>query len=260
MFSLEVRNMTAADEYFVGCCSHIEESQEIDAAARRRIGWMKRKFDDGLRVKVAILDGMRAGFLYLMPIEISPWGPLGRDLMVISCLFVTMDKQRRGVGRSLVRAAEEETKEQKAKGIATTAYYHDFWFMPATFFEKMGFRVANRKGPTAILWRAYDSSAELPRFLERNYQYQPVEGKVVIDLFWSSVCSTSDIEAQRVREVVAEFGDVVMLNEYASDETEILNKYQMPRGIFINGDEIYWGYGAPKEGIRAAVARVLDQS
>jgi GNAT superfamily N-acetyltransferase len=258
MFSLEVRDMTAKDEYFVGCCSHVEESKEIDMAARRRVGWIRRKFEEGLRVKVALLDGLHAGFLYLMPIEISPWGPLGNDLLVISCLYVTLDKQRRGVGRALVRAAEDETKRWKAKGIVTTAYYHDFWFMPATFFEKMGFRVANRRGPTGILWRAYDPSAELPRFLERNYSFQPVEGKVVIDLFWSSICSTSEIEAQRVREVASEFGDAVILNEYASDKPAILREYQTPRGIFINGDEIYWGYGAPKEGIRTAIDRALE--
>jgi hypothetical protein len=36
-----------------------------------------------------------------MPIEICPWGPLGRDLMVIPCLYVPEEAQHKGVGRAL---------------------------------------------------------------------------------------------------------------------------------------------------------------
>jgi len=81
---------------------------------------------------------------------------------------------------------------------------------------------------------------------------------VGVDLFWNTFCQTSDIEAHRVREVVAEFGDSVVLNEYCADDHVILSRYQTPRGIFINGKEIGWGYEAPKEGIREAVSKALN--
>lgn len=258
MYSLEVRDMQPSDRYFVGTCSHRNESDEIDAICKRRLVWLESKYDEGLRVKVALLDEEHAGFLYMMPIEICPWGPLGRELMSIPCLFVLVDKQRRGVGRSLVNAAEEEARSQSAKGLVTSAYFHDFWFMPATFFENLGYKVANRRGPDALLWKVFSDSAELPRFLERNYRFQPVYDKVVVDLFWNSFCATSAMEAQRVREVAGEFGERVILNEYPADDMDLLSRYQNPRGIFINGEEIYWGYEAPKEGVRKAIARALD--
>ena len=81
----------------------------------------------------------------------------------------------------------------------------------------------------------------------------------MVDLFWHTFCETADIEAQRVREVAAEFGDSVVLNEHCADDREILLRHQRPRGIFINGKEIGWGYEAPKEGVRKAIAKALDQ-
>lgn len=40
-----------------------------------------------------------------------------------------------GTGHALVAAAEEEARRQGRKGIVVTAFYHDFWFMPAPFFS-----------------------------------------------------------------------------------------------------------------------------
>ncbi len=101
-------------------------------------------------------------------------------------------------------------------------------------------------GQAAIPWKVFDTSAEVPRFLEPNYQPKSISGKAVVDLFWNTFCQTSDIEAERVREVVAEFGESVVFHEYSADDREILCRYRTPRGIFVNGEEIGWGYEAPK--------------
>lgn len=102
---------------------------------------------------MALANGKHVGFLYLMPSEIAPWGPVGRDLMVIQCLTIIDEAKHKGVGRSLVAAAEEETHRQRRKSLAAIGFYHDFWFMPATFFERCGFTVARRMGKSAILWK-----------------------------------------------------------------------------------------------------------
>jgi len=257
MSTLEIRDIDTPDEYFVGTCTHVGESDEIDACAQRRVAWLRSMYEKGLRVKVAILDSERIGFLYAMPIEVCPWGPIGRDLLVIPCLCVLEKSKHRGVGRALTIEAEKEACRQERKGIVTIGYYWDFWFMPAPFFERCGFSVVKRKGDMAILWKVFNSSAEVPRFLESNYQFKQIAGKVVVDLFWNTFCETSDIEAQRVREVVADFGQSVVLHEYRADDQMTLFRYQIPRRIFINGKEIFWGYEAPKDGIREAISQAL---
>lgn len=260
---IEIHDMQVSDEYFVATCTHTNESEEMDSSAITRLAWLRAWHEKGSRVKVATLDGQLAGFLHVVPIEFSPWGPLGRDLLVIPCLCSV--NKGHGVGRALLAAAEEEARYQGRKGIVTIGYYHDFWFMPASFFEANAFSKCggvpqgyyDSRSRAAMLWRVLDQHAEAPVLLKPNYAVKPAPGKVVIDLFWNAFCQTSNIEAQRVREVAAEFGDSVALNEYSADDRAVLLHHQIARGIFINGRETYWGHEAPRDGIRHAIVQAL---
>ena len=197
----------------------------------------------GLRVKVALLDGNHAGFLYVMPIEINPWQIQGKNLMVFPCL--TSKFSHKGVGSELIKAAEEETRRQNRKGLVTKGYFWDFWFMPAEFFIKLGFKVVKKhyyginmikkRGEEALLWKQYDQNADPPHFQEENYTFKPIKGKIVLDLFWDRFCLTSDVEAQRVREIDLEFGKHVILNEYSYIDQKILQKYGNELRNYLNG-------------------------
>ena len=264
MASLQIRDVTAEDDRFVASCTHVGETEEWDASCQRRIPRLREMQTQGMRVKVALFDGQHAGFLYLLPIEIAPTGPVGQDLSVIQCLTVKNELKGQGIGHALVAAAEEEARSQGRKGIVVTGFYHDFWFMPAPFFEACGFTVVRRQGKAAILWKVFADRAQtppVPDFMERRYRFTPIEGKVAIDLFWSRSCLTTDTEAQRVREVVAEFraefGDAVALRKYCSDDPAIRARYGIERAIFIDGQEVGWGYEAPKEGLREAIHNAM---
>ncbi len=261
---IEIRDMETKDEYFVGTCTHVDESEEIDACARRRLSWLQKLHEKGLRVKVATINGSHTGFLYAIPIECSPWGPLGHHLLVIPCLYVLSNGQK--AGKALLNASEEEARRQGQKGIVTIGYRHDFWFMPAGFFEANGFvecaqarwESSETKSAAVLLWKTLDGGVQAPTLLRPDYRFRPIPGRVVIDLFWNTFCQTSDMEAQRVREVAAEFGDSVVLNEYCADDRAVLLRHQISRGIYVEGHEIGWGYEAPREGIRAAIVQALS--
>ncbi|MDI7250304.1 MAG: hypothetical protein QME93_09565, partial [Bacillota bacterium] len=106
---------------------------------------------------------------------------------------------------------------------------------------------------------ATGAAPRAPRLLTPRNEFEPIPGKVVVDLFWNTFCQTSDIEAQRVREVAAEFGDAVVLREYCADDRSVLLRYERARGIFVQGREIGWGYEAPREGIREAITAALAE-
>ena len=261
MSEIIVRDMQPEDEVFVGSCTHVNETDEWDAICAKRIEWFHRACDEkGLRIKVALVDGKHAGFLYLYPIETSPWGPVGKDLMIITCLVAHSKFKNQGVGKALMNTAEEEARKQDKKGVVLYGYYWDRrWFMDAPYFEKLGYEVVQRKNNEALLWKRFNDSAQPPRFFEIRYKFKPVKGKVVVDLFYTHSCLTTFTEAERVRKVCAEFGDKVVLNQYNSDDPETLHKYGVWRAIYVNGSGIGWGYEAPWEGIREAIRKALDE-
>ncbi len=260
MPKLEIRDMQPEDEYFVSTCSHVGESKEIDACAARRRELFQDLSTRGGLFKVARIDGRHVGFAYGLPIDEASWGPLGQDLFVIPCLYVTNERGRHGAGRSLIEAIERDAQEAGHAGITITAY-RDIpgaeWFMPAAYFERLGYRSVDERGVETLLWKAFHDSATPPHFLQPHFVFEPVEGKVAVDLFWNGFCQTSGIEAQRVREVCAEFGDRVILREFNAEDRATLLRYQIPRAIYVNGTEIGWGYEAPKDGIRAAIEKAL---
>ena len=258
MSDIIIREMNTDDEHFIGTCPRVGGINEIIAHSPKRITWLRDSYQNGLRVKVALLDNHQAGFIYLMPIEICPWGPIGKDLLAFPCMFVKSDAEKQGVGLALIADAEEEAKAQNLKGIVTIGHHDEKWYMPAAFFIKNGFEEGDREGDEAVMWKAFEKGVKPPRLLRPQYKYHPVPGKVVVDLFWHSFCGTSAIEAQRVREVVMEFGDDIILNDYCVDDRDILLKNQVHRGIFVNGEQKSWDFGAHKEGIRESIAEALE--
>lgn len=175
---------------------------------------------------------------------------------MFSCI---KQNKKKGVGKKLLTSAEEEALRQGFKGLVTIGYYHSHWFMPAAFFEKCGFKVIKHKNEKAILWKVYDPTVKEPIMLTPNYHFKYNSGKVTIDLFWNTFCPTSYIEAQRVREVAEEFSDKIVLNEYCADDRRIILCYQISRGIFVNGNEVWYGHEAPKDGIRKAILKAIEK-
>jgi len=260
---LRIRDMETDDEYFVSTCSHVNESDEIDAAAAKRRALLRELAAHGGRLKVALADEEHVGFAHGVPIDLSSWGPIGRDLMVIPCLCVLSEATGRGVGRALIESIERDARDAGFAGVTITAY-RDIpgaeWFMPAGYFERLGYRVVDERGVEVLLWKPFRDDASPPRFLQRKYAFEPIAGKVVVDLFWNDFCQTSGIEAERAREGCAEYRDRVVLHEHNAEDRATLLQYQTPRAIYVNGEEVFWGYEAPREGIRAAIDEALERS
>ena len=93
--------------------------------------------------------------------------------------------------------------------------------------------------------------------MQPHYVFAPIKGRVAIDLFWSRSCLTTDTEAQRVRQVAAEFEGNVVLREYCADDPAIRAQYGILRAIYIDGQKVGWGYEAPRQGLRRAIREAL---
>ncbi len=102
-------------------------SSDLREAGSHKENWYG-KFRDRVRVKLALDDqGTVGGMIQYMPIEDS--FAEGSDLYVIYCIWVHGYKkgrgnfQKRGMGKALVEAAEQDARERGAKGIAAWGIY-----------------------------------------------------------------------------------------------------------------------------------------
>lgn len=255
---MQVVDMTDEHISFVARCTHTDQRrEETERVIGVREAWLRNT--PGLKVKVATDNGQPVGFAHCLPIESGTWGMTGKDVMTIPCLTLGYDRVYRqehgsGYGRVLVEAVEAEARKEQ-KGVAVLAYDNDFWFMPASFFRKLGYHEVARQGEAVIMLKAFQP-VRPPTMHSLRYQPQLVPGKVVVDAFWNPICLTSIVEIQRIREVCVEYGDVI-LNEFNCGDRDILETYQTARAIFINGAPKDWGYEAPRDGLRKEIDQAL---
>jgi GNAT superfamily N-acetyltransferase len=260
---MEIVDLTDEHMLFVATCTHIDDlNEEMDRARRVREFWLRNALTRGLKVKVAIDKGRPVGFAHCLPIELGAWGMSGKDIMTIPCLTLNYKRvynrvQSSGYGRALMGAVEAEARKNK-KAVAVLAYDTDFWFMPASFFKKLGYQEIGRQGDAVLMLKAFEP-VDSPYMHKLNYKPKLIEGKVVVDVFWNPICLTSIIEIQRVREVCAEYSDKVVLREFNCDDKEILEKYQTSRALFFNGKYKCWGYEAPRDELRKKIEEALKE-
>ncbi len=254
------------DEYmrFVSLCTHIDDqNEETNSVVAVREAWLRDTMAKALKVKVAVDDEKRPlGFAHCLPIELGTWGMSGKDLMTVPCLTLQYRRvynreQGSGIGRALMNAVEVEAKKTK-KGVAVLCYDNDFWFMPLSFFKKLGYKEVARQNDTVIVLKAWEP-VDPPVMHKLNYKFEAIPGKVVVDAFWNPICLTSVLEIKRVREVCADYGDKVVFNEYDCGDKDILEKYKISRALFINGRYKCWGYAAPSDELRKVIDEVLKE-
>lgn len=259
-----VKVVSASEGYwrYVSLCTHIDEGQtEFKQAAAMRQSWLEKMSHKGtIIIKVAIDEtGNPLGFVHLVPIESPMSAMMGKDLWIISCLTINYHRvynniHGSGLGKLLVQACEDYARQAGGKGLAVYAYSGDMWFMPAAFFQKIGFTLVSN---ASNIWVKKWTSIDDPLPLVKRYEYLPIQGKVVIDYFWSPFCLTSCQEVLNIRDVVSEFHDRIVLREYRSDDADRLKMFGLVRALFINGKNVHWGYAAPKEKLRKMLRKLL---
>ena len=258
---MQVVDLTDEHMRFVALCTHTDElNEERESAAGVRETWLRDTLAKGLRVKVVVENGRPVGFAHCLPIELGTWGMSGKDLMTVPCL--TLEHQRiyrqemgSGCGRALMEAVEVKARKEK-RGVAVLAYDHDSWFMPAAFFEHLGYEKVVRQGSAVVMLKRFEP-VDAPVMHRLRYRPQLVPGKVTVDAFWNPICLTSIVEIHRVREVCAEYGDRVILNEFSCGVVHILERYQTSRALLFNGRPKCWGYEAPRNELRKEIDAAL---
>jgi N-acetylglutamate synthase-like GNAT family acetyltransferase len=214
-------------------------------AGTRKRAWYEAMRERGLRVKLALDDaGTVGGMVQYAPIEETFVS--GKDLYFILCIWVHSHKvgrgdfRRRGMGKALLAAAEEDARALGAKGIAAWGVALPFW-MRASWFRKRGYRVADRDGIRRLLWKSFAGDAVKPKWVKEQKRPAAVSGKVQVTSFVNGWCPAQNITCERAKRAAAQLGDPVQFAEIDTSDPRTFREWGITDGLFIDGKPVRFG-------------------
>jgi GNAT superfamily N-acetyltransferase len=245
-------------ELFAVCLD--DWSDEAGEGGPARACWIDRYLDRGLRAKLARDDsGEVGGMIQYLPIEES--FVEGTDLYLILCIWVHGHKQGRGdfqgkgMGASLLQAAEDDARNLGAGGMAAWGLALPIW-MKASWFRKHGYRKADRQGIAQLLWKPFADEALPPRWYPPGTGLpEPVPGKVNVTAFTAQWCMASNVTTERARRAAAEFGDRAVFHEVDTSEPRAVAEWGRTDALFIDGKEVRTGPPPSYQKLRGLIAK-----
>lgn len=246
--------------YFLCLQSYSDEMKEAVSAKEKWYSEMKSK---GLRVKLAEDDtGDVGGMIQYFPIEHS-WVN-GKDLYMISCIWVHSKKdgvknfQGKGMGKALLKAAEEDVKALGKKGIVAWGTSLPVW-MKASWYKKQGYVPVHKKGlfGDVLLWKTFTDDAEPPRWNKSTKRPESSGDKVTISCVQNGWCTAMNMACCRTKEVAAEFGDKVEVIDVSTLDPEASAEWGTSDVVYIDGKKVGMGPPPSKEKIRKTIEKKI---
>jgi len=239
-------------------------SPELPEAGDHKRIWYDAMKEKGLRVKLALDDsGNVGGMIQYAPVERS-WLE-GHGLYFIYCIWVHGHKQgrgdfqKRGMGKALLQAAEDDAKSLGAKGMAAWGMAIPV-FMRASWFRKHGYRKADKIGMQILLWKPFADDAVAPKWIREKKKPETAPGKVTVTAFIDGWCPAVNMAVERAKRAVSEFGGKVNFQAVNTLDRDIFLDWGISDALFINGKEVRTGPPPSFNKIRKKIARQVKKT
>ncbi len=241
-------------------CMCLEDwSDEMKEAGEHKEKWYGSMKDKGLRVKLARDEsGAAGGMIQYMPVELS--FVEGKDLYFINCIWVHGHKQgrgnfqKKGMGRALLKAAEDDARALGAKGMAAWGLLLPFW-MKASWFKKQGYKAIDRIGMQVLLWKPFTSDAVPPKWIRRQKKPDLISGKVAVSAFINGWCPAQNIAFERAKRASAEFEGKVVFQEFDTSDRKTFTEWGISDALFVDGKEVWTGPPPSYEKIKSIIIK-----
>ena len=245
-------------------CLCLEDwSEEMKEAGDHKARWLAKMKERGLRVKLALDDkGVVGGMIQYVPIEEAFVD--GQGLYFINCIWVHGHKsgrgnfQKRGMGKALLEAAEQDARELGAKGMAAWGMAIPV-FMRASWFRKHGYKKADSAGMQVLLWKPFAGDARPPRWIRDKKKPELESGKVSVTALVNGWCPGMNMAYERAKRAAAEFGDKVSFRTVDTLDRDVFKEWGEPDAIFVDGKGLRMGPPPTYEKIRRAIDRRVNK-
>jgi GNAT superfamily N-acetyltransferase len=241
---MKIADITPETESQYFCCLE-EWSDDIKEAGDGKLKWYNQMKDKGLKVKFALdSNNVIGGMIQYIPIEDSTFE--GKNLYVVLCIWVHGHKQgrgnyrKKGMGKALLKAAEEDSRQLGAKGLVTWGLIIPV-FMQSSWFKRHGYKVVDKSGIMRLLWKPFNDSAVPPRF--RKPVKKPGKGKDMVNLtlLRNGWCQSMNVTCERAKRAALDFPGKIEVQEFDTTNKDILNEWGINDAVYIDGKEVMTG-------------------
>ena len=238
-------------------------SEEMKEAGSHKEVWYNKMRDKDLGVKLAVDEEEKVGgMIQYIPIEHS--FVEGQGLYFILCIWVHGYKkgrgnfQKKGMGKALIRAAEDDAKDRGAKGIAAWGISLPFW-MKASWFKKQGYIRVDKLSGQVLLWKPFTADAVPPKWIREKKKPEATPGKVTVTSFLNGWCPAQNIVFERAKRAASESGDKVVFREINTFDREVFSEWGIADALFIDNKQVRTGPPPSYEKIRKKIAKRIKK-
>jgi len=240
-------------------------SDEMKEAGNHKELWYEKMKDKGLRVKLALDDNdIEGGMIQYIPIEYSHAS--GRNLYFINCIWVHGYKQGRGdfrkqgMGKALLKAAEDDAKSLGAKGIVGWGISLPVW-MRASWYRHNGYKKTDKQNGIILLWKPFCDDAEPPKWLLKNIKPNPdIEtGTVTVTSYINGWCPAMNIINERAKRASKELGEKVTFKEISTFSREKMMECGCLDALYINNKSVNTGPPPSYKKIKRKIVKQLHK-
>jgi N-acetylglutamate synthase-like GNAT family acetyltransferase len=234
-------------------------SDEMKEAGDHKELWYNKMKDKGLGVKIAVTEEDKVvGMIQYIPLEYST--AEGDNLYFINCIWVHGYKegvgnfQKKGIGKRLIKAAEEDVRSKGAKGLVAWGLSIPV-FMRASWFKKQGYVKVDKQSISVLLWKPFSSDVIPPKMIKQKKKPKKIPGKVSVTAFINGWCPAQNLVFERAKRAASEFGDKVAFTEIDTFNRETFLEWGIADALFIDGKEIITGPPPSYEDIKKKIAK-----
>jgi len=231
-------------------------STDIEEVIHIKKRWYDKMKEKGLRVKLALDDkGEVGGMIQYFPIEHS-WVK-GKDLYFIGCVWVHGHKQGKGnfqgkgMGKAMLKAAEEDVEQLGSKGIVAWGLSIPFW-MKGSWYKKQGYVPVDKNGflGELLLWKTFADDAIPPRWKKQKKKPEISKEKVTVTCLNHGWCPAQNLSCERAKNLASEFGDQIEVVEVDTSVDENFEEWGITDAIYIDGKKVRTGPPPSREKLR----------
>jgi GNAT superfamily N-acetyltransferase len=195
---------------------------------RRKLGWIKARFDEGMRIKMLKLP--ERGFIEFIPGEFA-WRAVNRaeKYMFIHCLWVVGRSKGKGFGARLLDECIRDAKKAKMAGVAMVTS-EGTWLAGKKLLLEQGFKPVAEAPPSFTLMVKTFKAAPLPSF-PQNWEERAKRFGRGLTVLRSDQCPYLEDATNTLLEAAAERGIKSRAVEIAS-AAEAKRLSPSPYGVF----------------------------